>query len=320
MTSSSRGCRHLAAGRSSGVPPKGAIAHSLSITAPAAKTRVNPVSSLVPLLTFTLTLALTSCQSFEPPGATRAEKTAALSAHLHEWKRPVLVNQFARPRTVQLFSGLDLSSPRVSSASTGLATLVTRDGYALTASHVLADAPVTILQLKNPESGQLLLTDAGVVFSPRHSPDKSVRIPPGLLQAAPVRIIRRFPGADLALIRLPLGERASFRPAQGPPSAGTTVFTYGSPLSGHSSAGQILRVSRRATTWKLSSSVPLQKGDSGGPLMTPDGTLLAIVSRGTRSPISSAPHVTIANGIHPGVLARIIARDRANQNSRTPNP
>jgi S1-C subfamily serine protease len=288
---------------------------SRPIATPTGRTWVN----LATFLTALATLALASCQSFEPPGATQAEKTAALSAHLHEWRRPVLVNQFARPRTVQLFSGLDLSSPRVSSASTGLATLVTRDGYALTASHVLADAPVTILQLKNPESGQLLLTDAGVVFSSRRAPDKSVRIPPGLVQAAPVRIIRRFPGADLALIRLPLRDRVAFRPAEGPPSTGTIAFTYGSPLSGHSSAGQILHVSRRPTTWKLSTSVPLQKGDSGGPLMAPDGTLIAIVSRGTRSPFSSAPHVTIANGIQPEVLARLIVSDRTNQDSRIPN-
>jgi len=45
--------------------------------------------------------------------------------------------------------------------------------------------------------------------------------------------------------------------------------------------------------------------------MAPDGRLLAIVSRGVASPLSDQPHVTIANGISPDALNRLITADRA---------
>ncbi|MDA1006581.1 MAG: hypothetical protein O3A87_08920, partial [Verrucomicrobia bacterium] len=86
-----------------------------------------------------LAAALSSCQTLDSNGATRHEKTAALAAHLAAWQPDLLVNQFAQPRTVQLLSNptLDPANRRLDAASTGQATLLTPDGYALTAAHVL---------------------------------------------------------------------------------------------------------------------------------------------------------------------------------------
>lgn len=263
-------------------------------------------------------LALAGCQSLQPEGATRAEKSAALAARLPEWKAPHLVNQFARPRTVQLFNNLVLAPDqrRLESTSTGLATVLTTDGYALTAAHVLDDGPLSVLRLKEPRAGHLTLTGAGPVFFSARRPDTPVRVRLDALEALPVRTVVRFRGSDLALVKLPLAAAHVFDMASGPPPAGTTVFAYGSNLSGNSSAGQVLEVrSRRPlaasfTVWRLTTDVPLRQGDSGGPLMDPDGALVGIVSRGQAGLLEPKIRRTIALGVSPETLRALIARDR----------
>lgn len=257
------------------------------------------------------TLVLASCQPLDPAGATGAEKTAALSAYLEEWSGPVLVNQFANPRTVQVFSGLEVNGRQVSSDATGLASLITRDGYALTASHVLNAGPVSILQLAEPRPGRLTVTRNGVIFSPAHAPGESMRVPARHLQVLPVRLVKSFPGLDLSLVHLPITSAACFTMSERPPVAGSTAFSYGSSLSGHSSAGKIQRVRTRSKSWKLTTSVPLQQGDSGGPLMAPEGRLLAIISHSVSKPFSQELQSTIAIGIPPGTLQPLISADRA---------
>ncbi len=264
-------------------------------------------------------LFLAACQSFQTPGATHEEKTAALSAHLVEWEPEVLVNQFAAPRTAQLFSGLNIdpATKRVSANSTGLASLLTADGYALTATHVLGDGPVSILQLESPRAGQLTLTPAGVVFAPQGAPEQSIGVDLRLLKASPVRLVHRFPGADLALIHLPRTPAATFQLAPRPPAPDTTVFSYGSNLSGSASAGKILQATRHGRTWRLTTSIPLRKGDSGGPVMDPSGRLVAIVSRGRTRPFSKQLTATIANGVSPEAVRALVESDRSAASSAT---
>jgi S1-C subfamily serine protease len=258
-------------------------------------------------------LLMAACQSFQTNGATREEKSAALQRHLVEWQPETLVNQFTAPRTTQLFAGLTLipGTNRVTAESTGLAALLTADGYALTATHVLKDRPGTILRLKSPRPGKLMLTDAGPVFAPSGRPDEVTRVPNRSLEVVPVRVVHRFPGADLTLLHLPIRPTATFRLATRPPDRDSTVFGSGSSLSGSASAGRILRTSQRSQTWKLTTSIPLQRGDSGGPVMNPAGQLVGIISRGQTRPFSSQLTATVANGVSPGTLRALIARDRA---------
>lgn len=264
------------------------------------------------LLLTGLSLLAASCQSFRTSGATHEEKTAALAAHLAKWEGETLVNQFAAPRTIQLFSDLTLdpTSNRISAKSTGLATLLTPDGYALTATHVLDDGTVSILQLRYSRPGKLLLTKAGAIFKPRGDPDQAHRVANRHLKSGPIRLVHRFPGADLTLVQLPMETALTFDLAARPPASDTTVFSYGSSLSGSSSAGEIRRVRQKRETWQLTTSVPLRKGDSGGPLMDPAGRLVGIISRGQTRPFSTELRATIANGVPLAAVQELIARDR----------
>ena len=265
-----------------------------------------------------LAAALSSCQSLDSNGATRDEKTAALAAHLAAWQPELLVNQFAQPRTVQLLSNLTLdpANRHLDAASTGQATLLTPDGYALTAAHVLQAGPVSVLRLKSPRPGQLALTSAGPVFLSPGKPERPTRLAIADLEAQPIRLVHRFRGTDLALVKLPLPATHTFQLADAPPPAGSTLFSYGSNLSGNSSAGETLHVSRSlspaASLWHLNTSIPLQKGDSGGPVMDATGTLVGIVSRGRTAFLANRITSTVAIGISPPTLRKLIDADRLN--------
>lgn len=279
--------------------------------------KINP-SALLCLFSI---LILTSCQSLDSNGATRLEKSAALAAHLADWKPKTLVNQFAQPRTAQLFNNLvvDPGNKRLDASSTGQATLLTPDGYALTAAHVIDDGPLSILKLKKPRPGKLALTSAGpVLFQLRH-PDKPLRVSIADLEPHPVRLVRRFRGTDLALVKLPLQPTHTFQLASAPPAKDATLFSYGSNLSGNSSAGKTLSISKTrsvspsATIWRLTTSIPLQKGDSGGPVMDAEGSLVGIISRGNTDLFVNRITSTIAVGIDPNNLRKIIDLDRSSQ-------
>ncbi|MDA0767065.1 MAG: serine protease [Verrucomicrobia bacterium] len=267
-----------------------------------------------------LAAALSSCQTLDSNGATRHEKTAALAAHLAAWQPDLLVNQFAQPRTVQLLSNptLDPANRRLDAASTGQATLLTPDGYALTAAHVLQAGPVSVLRLRSPRPGQLALTSAGPVFFSPGKPERPTRLAIADLEALPIRLVHRFRGTDLALVKLPLNTAHTFQLADAPPPPGSTLFSYGSNLSGNSSAGETLHLSRArslspaASLWHLDTSIPLQKGDSGGPVMDASGTLVGIVSRGRTDLLANRITSTVAVGISPSTLRKLIDADRLN--------
>jgi S1-C subfamily serine protease len=275
----------------------------------------NSISSLCLLLG----VVLCSCQSLDSNGATREEKTEALAKLLPAWKPKTLVNQFGQARSVQLFNNLvvDLDQKRLDASSTGQATLLTADGYALTAAHVLSDGDVSILKLKSPRPGKLALTDAGPVYlSPRH-PDQPQRVSIADLEPLPIRLITRFRGSDLALVKLPLASRKHFQLTPKPPAKGAALFSYGSNLSGNSSAGRVLGVKSSKslrpsyTTWQINTSIPLQKGDSGGPVMNSKGHLAGIVSRGRTDLLANRFTSTVAIGISPPALRELIDKDRS---------
>jgi S1-C subfamily serine protease len=275
-------------------------------------------SDTLPLLVLLGALVLSACKSVDPNGATRTEKTEALSAHLTEWKPATLVNQFARPRTAQIFNNLliDHQNREIDASSTGQATILTPDGYALTAAHVLADGPLSILTFQKPRPGTLALTAAGPVFYHPANPERPTKVRISQLESRPIRLVKRFQGTDLALVKLPTTSSQTFQLSKAPPAEGATLFAYGSNLSGNSSAGKSLGPSRRllfgnGVIRSVVTSIPLQKGDSGGPVMNDEGALVGIISRGRSNPFAGKFTSTEALWIDSNYLAKIIDLDRS---------
>ena len=124
----------------------------------------------------------------------------------------------------------------------GLASAVTRDGYYVTAGHVLKDDDPVLLLWSGPE---------------------------GLVQQK-ARVVWRSPEDwDIALIKGP-PRRTCFSIAVEKPRVGATVLAGGA--TGGDSAGGILAVDGE----RVMHSAPLRRGDSGGPLINTAGELVGV--------------------------------------------
>ncbi|WP_265594156.1 serine protease, partial [Haloferula sp. BvORR071] len=145
---------------------------------------------------------------------------------------------------------------------------LTRDGYFLTASHCVEKSRMTLVLATRDRK----MTKRPVRVVWRGDPDER--------------------GPDLALIHADLDPLLPFYPAdvtQLSPGdevaiTGWSGLSAGTP-NGGTAAGRVLSISglkqdRTGARWRvIRHDVPLNSGDSGGPLFTPDGRCLGINAR-----------------------------------------
>ncbi|QPF72795.1 trypsin-like peptidase domain-containing protein [Roseateles sp. DAIF2] len=168
------------------------------------------------------------------------------------------------PRVTQEIEGMGLKvrlmdPAKPIEASQGTGFVVSMDGWLLTCAHVMGEQKVATITL----NGQRLLAD----------------------------VLKIDAKVDLALLKLrdpmPAGATAlSFRVGTKPPAMGEDVFTIGYPLS--RILGNNARMSRgllSATTGlrdddkQLQVSAEIQPGNSGGPLLDRDGSVIGVVNQ-----------------------------------------
>ncbi|CAN5277448.1 hypothetical protein BH23VER1_BH23VER1_35660 [soil metagenome] len=166
----------------------------------------------------------------------------------------------------------------------GQAALITEDGYALTAGHVVdAAAPAYTVHLKADPTkrvragrffrGRVLLADAD---------GAETAVPYSDLLMRPVRVVRRFDGVDVALIKTDFRPSETFPLASEPPHLGEMVAVALNPLKGRRetvAAGGVVGnglFRRRADSWRAYARCVAAQGDSGGPVVTEDGELVGV--------------------------------------------
>ncbi len=215
---------------------------------------------------------------------------------------------------------INLSGPHGSSI--GSAVPVTRDGYFLTAAHCVTD-PRQLTLVALTRDLRMAKSSARVVWTS------------GL----------KIGGADLALLHAPLNlarpfalaDPATLRPGEPVALAGWSKLSF--KKSSGQAAGRIVAVSRRhrgaaGFAWRtVDHNAPFNSGDSGGPLITPDGSLAGINAQVISSPAAILRMLTGHNGRmdqplpgytarafapEPGWLRRTIAADRAAHGLPTP--
>lgn len=143
-------------------------------------------------------------------------------------------------------------------ADGGSATPVAPDGYFLTADHVLSRMPGRNVFVLHPQAGRLVPVKARVVW--------------------------RSKQADLALLHIPVATPHFYRwtPADRWLPAGTGVIHGGIATGLRSEWGQLVtdvppeRTIRPYHRFKI--DIPLEPGDSGGPVVNADGGLVGINS------------------------------------------
>jgi S1-C subfamily serine protease len=181
----------------------------------------------------------------------------------------------------------------------GSGVVVDRDGLVLTARHVVEAADFVVVRL------------------------------PGRQDVLPARVVYLDFARDLAFLRIPGPVAASFPIPSRPPAleTGQHLSASGYPLDAAArtpaaASGELSRVTEEGL---LQVAMPLNPGNSGGPVVGPDGKLVGIVSmrgrieRGVQGvgylePVSSilearrALHESAVANLAPGEIDGVVAR------------
>ena len=132
---------------------------------------------------------------------------------------------------------------------TGSGVMMSPEGYALTAAHVVSGADAVTVSFKS-----------------------GLQLPATVVRADPVR--------DVALLRLPGGGFPCLPLAEGAPAVGASVFAVGDPvgLSFSVSRGIVSAVREADGLPYVQTDVSVNPGNSGGPLLSEGGAVLGVVS------------------------------------------
>lgn len=218
-------------------------------------------------------LLLGSCSTPEiiPPADVNAviRSTARARLPAAKWQ------SFLQDRTIQLVSW-EIGGGEQKLAGGGLAALLSSDGYALTAAHVVDHQHFGVPVVAGTGETLVLSLRDGKQFagtardSAEHSAVGKQKI--SLLRG---RVVHRFPG-DLALVKLPLEATAWFEPVAAPPALNDALCMAWNPLvhaRNSGSAGKVLTVTPDGRGWKAESDAQMLQGDSGAAVIDAAGRL-----------------------------------------------
>lgn len=288
------------------------------------------------LLLLPAALVLGACSSFY--SSSREEKLAAYTTHQAAWTFPSDPKMFGLSRSVQVIqlSKIDRSKGHFSYAGgLGMVSLITKDGYAITAAHVIENPPLdafaTLITPKNVPVPTLhvqrQIGDGGrgedrssvpksrlVAYTPESA--EPLTASSAKLAIRTLRIVASFPEQDIALVKLPLRTAVCFELRRAPLRNDTVLFASGNWATAYSgiSAGTVLSVSHaHPPTTIIRSNTPLAKGDSGGPVFDVEGRLVGIASRVI--PSQFLPYPKLRNSslrmLDPDTVEALIRADRA---------
>lgn len=219
-------------------------------------------------------LLLGSCSTPEiiPPEDVNAVIRSTARAQLP----PPKWRAFLQNRTIQLVSW-EIGGTEQKLAGGGLAAMLSADGYALTAAHVVDHNYFGVPVVSGTGEPLVLSLRDGKQFagtsrdSVAHSPVGKQRI--SVLRG---RLVHRFPG-DLALVKLPLAAREWFEPVAAPPAVNDVLWMAWNPLvhaRNPGSAGKVLAVTPARRGWKAEADAQMLLGDSGAAVIDASGRLV----------------------------------------------
>jgi len=256
------------------------------------------------LLTASAALLFTSC-SLSPPQPTLEDQRISLAPYHNQTLKGSTIQKFGADRTVQVFND----------SGAGLATMITPDGYYLTALHVIEGSQSVIFAT---------IKDQRPLLFKNIKKGSKIELDPTVVAPYEVKTVCLFPKMDLALVKSRALAKNSFRLSKNRPARNSVVFSAANPFVNQTAAGMVYATRKfespsnvkfhpSVMAWDVYSSAPLRQGDSGGPLFNKQGNLVAVnVSIAMKKGSDKGFHHSQSTMVLPSELQKIIARDRRN--------
>lgn len=237
------------------------------------------------------------------------------------------ITRFIQERSVQIWVPEQNEQGEISSfenLNVGQAALISSDGYALTAYHVVKEDLAFTLQPNQPTSQTRFkiggFNEDGIIL---WSPDGTTTASYPTLRLNPVKLVMAFPDYDLAVIKVKNPSGLHFQFASATPEPGDPIVAGLNPVihqKDHALVGEILDfqyINPDIPIWQFHSSAAAQFGDSGGPLLNYHSLELigsitsAHVSRFSLTPKRPRVLSLLATGIPQDLITQIIHHDRS---------
>ena len=209
------------------------------------------------------------------------------------WKMEHSIASFGFARSLQLLETKGFTMTKDGGlflGGTGTAAVISSDGYALTAKHVIDGGRKfgVIANLGGHQRIHLITfvgghgrerpTEERIYFLPFPDPRRLTFDERRQVSLNEIRIVHQFSGQDLALIKLPKSHAPFFEIGE-TPLRGEWVFASGNGISAapFSTAGKIVKVADQSG--RFLARMPSALGDSGGPIFNGEGKLVGIFSK-----------------------------------------
>ena len=210
----------------------------------------------------------------------------------------------------------------------GMAALITCDGYAITANHVVESESPGVIASKDKgffvpaHIGTLQFTLRGSDGSVKeHSEkpgggyfaykgEKKVLVDSTEIVIEPLRVVKRFKTIDLAIVKTEITVSNPFEFSELAIEK-NILFTSGNPFRERgSTAGEVIRTKLRGgVDTFIHTSMPMNPAQSGSPVFDQHGKLVGTVTKGVPKGLLFLP-ASIAGRVDPDIIAKAIIKDR----------
>ena len=273
-------------------------------------------------------IAFTSCSSRFVPEAmwpTAEERRTALAQYNDRWERDTDVKVFGLTRSIGIVKDEETATSK--STPIGMAALITRDGYAITANHVVASESPGVIASKNKDffvpahirtlkftirgsDGRVQEQDEFGRFYATYDGEKQLLTNSVEIVIRPLRVVKRFKAIDLAIVKAEITVSIPFEFSEQPVEKGI-LFTSGNSFHKRgSTAGEVLRTRLKdGVGTSIHTSMPINPGHSGSPVFDEHGKLVGIATRGVPKGLVFLPR-SFAARVEPDIIMKEIIKDR----------